>query len=256
MHKTLLLSLVTVLLAFSGCKEEVAPPLDLEADLAYFPLELNQPLYYQLDSIVLFNTVRGVEYDTASLEVRETLVESFVAPDGATNYRGERWDRPLAGGPWRFRQTYTVSRTNLGAERSEDNLQFTKLTFPLRTGKSWDGHTAFDDSRDFVIGGEFLDIYFGWDYRYAATDEQVTLSTGLTFPETILVEQAETDNLIDRRIAFERYAPGVGLIERFIDARHTQCRVCCGGDTGSCIDLPWDEKAEKGFILRQILLRQ
>lgn len=256
MRKTFFLCLCTIFFGLSSCKEETAAPLDLTADLAYFPLELNRPLYYQLDSIVVLNTVLGVVYDTASLEVRETLVESFALPDGTTAFRGERWDRPLAGGAWRFRQTYTISRTNQTAERSEDNLRFTKLTFPLRTGKSWDGHTAFDDRQDFVIGGEFLDIYAGWNYRYAETETPVTLSTGLTFAEAILVEQADTDNLIDRRIAFERYAAGVGLIERFIDARHTQCRVCCSGNTATCIDLPWDEKAEKGFILRQTLLRQ
>ncbi len=244
------------LLLSAGCTEEVEPPVDLTADLAYFPLELNQPLFYQLDSIVLFNTTSGIVYDTARLEVRETLVESFIAADGTETYRGERWDRPLAGGEWRFRQTYTLSRSNTAAFRSEDNLTFTKLTFPFREGKQWDGHLAFDDRREFVVGGEFLDIFFGWAYEYVAIATPVTLTSGLTFAESILIRQAETDNLIDRRAAFERYAPGVGLIERFIDARHTQCRVCCGNDTGACLDLSWDDKSEKGFILRQTLLRQ
>ncbi len=250
------------ILAFTGlfltgaCKEEVAPPVDITADLAYFPLELDQPLFYEMDSIVLFNTTAGVVYDTSRLEVRETLVERFETPDGTINYRGERWDRPRAGGDWRFRQTFTVRRSNSAAFRTEDNLTFTKLTFPLRTGKRWDGNVAFDDRREFVVGGEFLDVFFGWDYQYLETAAPVTLTTGLTFNESVLVQQAETDNLIDRRVAYERYAPGVGLVERFLDARHTQCRVCCGNDTGACLDLSWDEKSEKGFIIRQTLVRQ
>jgi hypothetical protein len=245
-----------LLLLISGCKEEVAPPTDFSADFAYFPLELNQPKFYRLDSIIVQNTVRGVVYDTITLEVRETLIESFTAVDGMTEFRGERWDRPLAGGAWRFRQTFTARRTNQIAVRTEDNLAFTKLTFPLRDEKSWDGHAAFDDTQDIVVGGEFLDVFFDWNYRYDAINVPKTLTTGLSFDQTTLITQAETNNLIDLRSAYEIYASGVGLVERFIDARHTQCRVCCGGDTEPCIDLPWDEKAEKGFILKQVLLRR
>jgi hypothetical protein len=256
MPKFIFLSFVFLVLLLSGCKEEVEPPADFSANFAYFPLELDQPNFYRLDSIIVLNTVRGIVYDTITLEVRETLVESFTAADGMTEFRGERWDRPLTGGDWRFRQTYTVRRTNQVATRTEDNLAFTKLTFPFRDEKNWDGHTAFDDSQDIVIGGEFIDVFFDWNYRYDSIGVPMTLSTGLSFDQTLLVTQAETNNLIDLRSAYEIYASGVGLVERFIDARHTQCRVCCGGDTESCIDLDWDEKAEKGFILRQVLLRR
>lgn len=256
MPKFIFLSVVFLVLLLSGCKEEVEPPADFSANFAYFPLELNQPKFYRLDSIIVLNTIRGILYDTTTLEVRETLIESFTATDGMTEFRGERWDRPLTGGAWRFRQTFTVRRTNLAATRTEDNLAFTKLTFPFRDGKNWDGHTAFDDSQDIVIGGEFIDVFFDWNYRYDSVDTPQTLSTGLSFDKTVLVTQAETNNLIDLRSAYEVYASGVGLVERFIDARHTQCRVCCGGNTESCIDLAWDEKAEKGFILKQVLLRR
>ncbi|SER41348.1 hypothetical protein [Neolewinella agarilytica] len=253
-HLAILFLLIPLFFAAS-CEEEVEPPVDFSADLAYFPLELNQPLYYAVDSLVVFNTVSGIVYDTASAEVRETLVEEFVAGDGTTVYRGERWQRSSPADPWVFLQTYTVSRSQTTAIREEDNLTFTKLVFPIDRGKSWDGNAAFDPTREFVVGGEFLNIYNGWQYRYDTTEAAVTLSTGVTLENTIVVEQAEVDNLIDRRIAFERYAPGIGLVERFIDARATQCRTCCSLDFMLCNDLSWDEKAEKGFLIRQTLLR-
>ncbi len=256
MRQTIIFLAAFALLALASCREETAVPTDLAADYSHFPLELNQPVYYALDSIVLFNTIQGVVYDTSRVEVRETLVEVSLAPDGREVYRGERWQRTAPNLPWTFVQTYSVYRTATNAVRQEDNLVFTKLVFPLRQDQRWDGHAAFDASRDIVVGGEFLDVFNGWDYRYAEVGQPVTLSTGATFAETVLVTQAETDNLIDLRFAYERYAPGIGLIERVIDARHTQCRVCCGGDTAACIDLPWDQKAEKGFILRQTFLRR
>jgi len=254
MSKPLLFSLVLFLLA-GACKEKTAPPRDPAEDFSFFPLLLNQPTFYRVDSIVLFNTTRGIVYDTVRLEARETLVESFTDPDGQESFRGERWERRPGGGPWRFRQTYTLRRTAARAIRTDDNRSFTKLVFPIRNGKQWDGHAAFDDNRSTItVGGEFIEPYIDWNYRYEAHNEPLTLPTGISLPQTLTVRQADDDLLIRFRRAYERYAPGLGRVERFVDARDTQCRVCCGADTGQCSDLPWNEKAEKGFILHEVLI--
>lgn len=258
MRKYLLLPVLYVLFVAGSCEDEIRDPLDLETDYAYFPLELNTPLFYDQDSIVVFNTAGGIVYDTSTTEIRETLVEIFTETDGTETYRGERWQRANEDSPWQFVQTYTVSRSGTAAVRREDNLQFTKLVFPIRENERWDGNAAFDASREIIVGGEFLDVYNGWDYRYQTTDTAFVGNSGESFAGSLVVRQASIDdNLIDQRIAYEIYAPGVGLVERFIDARHTQCRVCCRAgndiDFDACFNLPWDEKAEKGFVLRQTI---
>ncbi|MCP9235541.1 hypothetical protein [Lewinella sp. JB7] len=244
------------ILGASSCKEEVLAPADAAVLARYYPVELNRPAYFRVDSIVLVNTVSGTRYDTARLEARETLVEQFTGGDGSVVYRGERWERATESEPFRYKQTYTVTLTERSVLRSEDNLTFTKLVLPLRETTEWDGNADFDAARTVAVGGEFLDVYNGWVYHYAAVGESLQLETGLALDSVVTVRQAEVDNLIDLRQAYERYAPGLGLVERFVDARHTQCRVCCDGDTGSCVDLPWNEKAEKGYIIRQTLLRR
>lgn len=244
-----------LLLNFAAC-EVSSIPVDGEVEgTDHFPLEVGRSWWYEVDSITVRPVIGGIVYDTARLEVRESLVDTFRSQDDRRWYRGERWQRPRSGGSWRFDQSFALSADGSAALRTEDNLTFTKLSFPLRAGKSWDGHTAFDEFRSLPIGGEFLDIYAGWNYGFAEVGMPHALPTGLSFAESALVEQAETDNLIDLRRAYERYVPDVGLVERFIDARHTQCQQCCGGDTGQCLDLPWSEKAEKGFILRQYLTK-
>ncbi len=245
-----------LLLSIWACKEESLEPVLDAPDRVYFPLELGQTRYYATDSITLIPVVNGTRYDTAKLEVREQLLDTFRGPDDRLWFRGERWDRRNASAPWRFRQTFSLSADNQAAFRREDNLQFTKLVFPARAGERWDGNAAFDEFTQLVIGGEFLDVYAGWEYNYLNVGEANTLATGLAFDETVRVGQAEIDNLIDFRDAYEIYAAGVGLVERYIDARHTQCQLCCGGvNTGLCLDLPWDEKAEKGYIIHEILSR-
>ncbi|WP_116124786.1 hypothetical protein [Lewinella sp. IMCC34183] len=245
-----------LILLLLGCAEETLAPPASDTLAEYYPLELNRPAYYAVDSVVLVPVLNGTRYDTAHLEARETLVETFVGPDGRTVYRGERWERADDTAPWTFKQTFTVRRAGNTVQRSEDNLTFTKLVLPLRTGVTWDGNRAFDDTRDLAVGPEFLDVYNGWQYGYAATDLSLTLDTGLALDSVATVAQANTDNLIDLRQAYERYAPGLGRVERYIDARHTQCRTCCGGNTGECVDLAWDQKAEKGIVLHEVLIRR
>lgn len=249
-----------LLLLFSwACDDrEVLAPVDLSEDYAYFPLTLDRPQFFALDSIVIFRTTGGAIYDTTRLEVREALVEQFVAADGTETFRGERWDRRLPNGPWRFRQTYTVSRSETVAVRSEDNLSFNKLVFPIRTGQRWDGHTAFDDRTPvFAIGGEPVRIFEGWDYFYQQPSDSIAVGAdGLRFADAVVVEQDSTDGLIRTTTAYEIYAPGIGRVERYINLQETQCEDCCNRvDTQRCIELPWSEKKEKGFILRETFLR-
>ena len=250
MRSIYLLSLL--LLLITACKEELAEPIQVAEDQVYFPVELNRPVIYDVDSIVLFNTVRGVVYDTARSQVQEELVEAFVGADGEMVYRGLRTWRRNSTDPWQPSQSFTVTRNATRAQLTEDNLTFTKLVFPIRPGVSWDGNAAFDDRRELAVGGEFVTVYEFWDYRYAAAPLD-TVINGNILTDTWLVEQADQDLLINLRRAYERYAPGIGLVEQFIDARDTQCVSCCNRDTRICSDLPWDEKAEQGLIVHKRL---
>ncbi|NJC25028.1 hypothetical protein [Neolewinella antarctica] len=248
----LFLLLLTALIIFA-CDDETADPVDLAADQNYFPLELNRSLIYDQDSIVVRrSTTRFTQYDTARAQVRETLVEQFTAGDGQQEYRGERWQRADESSPWRFVQTYTVTRSATAARRNEDNLTFTKLVFPIRAGRNWDGNKAFDETIELLVGGQFLDVYNFWNYRYGPGPIDTTYN-GIPVTDVWTVEQADVDNSIEFRQAYERYAPGIGLVERFLDARHTQAVRCCNRDFAIANDLSWDEKAEKGFILHQRL---
>ena len=247
--------LAVLILSASACNETEA---DLtEAPLAtYYPLVLDRATYYSVDSIVLVGTVGGTRYDTSRSEAREVLVDTFRAPDGRLVYRGERSTRGTAADDFTFDQTYTLEQSGSGIVRTEDNLAFTKLVSPVREGERWDGNNAFDDLRRVPVGGEFLDVYRAWDYRYANLDSTVNLAGTGEFGNVLVVRQAQYSTEIDLRNAYELYAPGIGLLERYLDARHTQCIICCNRDGTACRELSWDEKAEKGYIIHQRYLRQ
>lgn len=249
-----LVFLMAVML-WAGCQPEVAT-LRLSSLETYFPLELNRSIYYRVDSVILVGTLGGIRYDSSRTEARETLVEAFTGADGETLFRGERWERKEESRPFQYKQTFTVGRNAGVATRSEDNLTFTKLVRPIRKGVTWDGNSSFNTNREVPVGGEFLKVYKGWEYGYRSVDSSLVLSTGVMLDSVLTVRQADvTDNRIEYRYAYERYVARIGLVEKFVDARDTQCKVCCNQDFNECNPLPWDEKAEQGYIIHQTFLR-
>lgn len=242
------------LLLFLACKEESIAPPDNVAGTDYYPLEVGNSWLYAVDSIILVPEIGRTRYDTVRAEARETLQATFRDQSDRLWYRGLREERATAGEEWIPTQSFALRVDERGLYRQEDNLEFQLLAFPLVENQRWDGHAAFDEFRPIAVGGELLDVYAGWDYRVLELDVAYQLPTGPSFAATMLVDQAAVDNLIDFRRSYRRYAKTVGPVETFVDARHTQCRVCCNGDTGTCLDINWDAKAEKGYIIHQLLL--
>jgi hypothetical protein len=239
-------------LFFLTCEDEIAEPATNQG-YEYFPLAVGMEWNYLMDSIVLRPQVGGIFYDSVRLDVRETLMDTLRDQEGQLWYRGERYDRRVDSTDWRFRQTFLLRRDDARAYRREDNLEFVKLVFPVRTNKNWDGHVAFDPFREIEVAGQPIQIYLDWNYNYLSVNEAGSI-LNTPYDRLTLVEGADYENLLNRRLAIEGYAANIGLVYREIEVFETQCQACCSGDTGACLDLPWRAKAEAGFILKQWLV--
>lgn len=235
----------------SACEREVAA-VSVDYHYAYFPLAVGQSWQYVVDSIVLRSQVGGIFYDSVRLFAREVLLDTLRDGAGQLWFRGERHERRADTLPWQYRQTFLLGRDARQALRREDNLNFVKLLFPPRANDRWDGNAGFDAFREIAVGGQSLALFVGWEYGYTGVHEPGMVGN-YTFDSLLTVTAADYENLIDRRVVREQYAPGRGLVYREVEALHTQCQQCCGGNTSQCLDLPWRQKAEKGFILRQWL---
>ena len=247
--RQILYFLLGISLLFAACEDETAEPIT-DLGYEYFPLAVGQEAYYLMDSIVLRPQVGGILYDSVRLDVRETLVDTLHDQEGRRWYRGERYDRRVDSTAWRFRQTFLLRRDEARAYRREDNLEFVKLVFPVRADKRWDGHVAFDATREIEIAGQPVQVYLDWEYVYQSADEPGDIE-GRTYDSLTLVQGADYENLLNRRLSIEGYAADLGLVYREMEVFETQCQICCGGNTGLCLDLPWRAKAEAGFIIKQ-----
>ncbi len=230
--------LAVVLLGLSSCTEEQ----DVSPDLGYdfYPLQVGKYWEYQVDSVVYDDD--GARVDTAQLFFREEIVEQRLDEAGDTVYVAERSERYYADAPWLIREVFSLRRTRTQAIRTENNLSFIKLIFPIRRNKRWDGNLFFNSSLNIPVAGENVQPFLYWEYRYSDVKN-----------DTVIVQLADYEiSNKDIRHAQEKYTKGVGLTERTWTILSTQCG---GQGTLDCGNLPWSEKAERGFIISQKLIR-
>jgi len=229
------------LVVFSSCKDESTfEDPEVDSTLAYFPLAIGQSITYRLDSIIYdpINETQ-IEIDTNIVYIREDVVDTFTNEVGELVYRIERFESQNTNFDWQIRDVWSATKSNTRAERFEENLRFIKLVFPVEDGEVWNGNLYIDETTLYPVAGESVEIFKSWFYEIMSTDVPEVIG-GYSFDEVTTVQQANEENLIERRYSLEKYAKGVGLVYREMEIYDTQE-----------IDesIPWEEKADKGFKL-------
>lgn len=235
---------IMALLFLFSCKTE-EDTFEIENGDEYFPLAIGQYAIYEMDSTIY--DPNGMELVRQSItQLREEIVDTLRDNNQNLLYKIEQYTRTADSLPWAIQNVYTTGIIDNQAQRTEENLKFIKMTFPIRDNRSWDGNVFFDESTIVIVAGETIEMFKSWDYRIREVDLVDTIG-GAVFEPVVLIEQADSDNEIELRESFEKYAPNVGLIYREIRILDTQCILDCEGQ-------PWEEKAEKGFILKQTII--
>ncbi|MEK7253300.1 MAG: hypothetical protein AAB316_01025 [Bacteroidota bacterium] len=240
-HSFFILSLLCLL---ASCKEE-ADPFQADFGYEYFPLEVGKYLIYEVDSTI-YDPTGDTAVFFSKTQVKEEIVDTLSDNLGNQLFKIERFERTADTLPWQVTKVFTASIQNNQAIRTEDNLRFIKMPFPLRDGASWNANIHFDPSLIVTVAGESIEMFKGWSSKIESVGEADTVGI-LQFPEVVTIRLADEENLIELRRGFEKYAKGIGLVYKELWILDTQCIEQCEGQ-------PWEEKAEKGFILRQKLV--
>lgn len=195
--------LFLLLLGFTGlvsCKKEGTEDIiDLGYD--FFPNKLGTYITYSVDSISY-----GLVPDTASFELMEVLAEDFVDGTNQSAMTIERYKRYNPLQDWVLTDVWTQKRTSSVALRTEENVTFVRLVFPIEDGKTWNGN-AYNTNEE-------------WNYEIENLDAPAVYGD-FPFSKTLKVNQRNYVNLVDQEIAYEIYARGVGLIyKKLIDLNY------------------------------------
>lgn len=245
LSKSIVLSFVCFL--FSCTKKS---DLTLDYGYEYFPLEVGKYWVYNIDSTIYIRHPDGsIIPEVRSSQLKEQIVGSHIDGSGNEVYKIERFDRANPSLPWTIRDVWVSHIENNQAHRVEENYRFIKMIFPIKeNGIPWDGNAFIDKLTTISVGGETLQPFEYWAYEYQEVDLSRYVG-GFDFDSTLTVLQVDEDNHIKRRYSKEVYAKGVGLVEKEMKIFDSQCEYieCYEG-------IPWEEKAEEGFILRQTII--
>ncbi|MCY7352176.1 MAG: hypothetical protein LH606_16175 [Cytophagaceae bacterium] len=188
-------------LGFTGaglwaCRTPETTPISPETRLGhdFFPLETGRFVEYDVSEIQ-YSLVAVPT--TMSYQLKEVTGEAFVNAEGLPSYRLERYRRGSAAQPWRLDSVWTARRETARAIRTENNIAYVKLFFPVQEGSRWNGNA--------------LNVYGKSEYEIRRLDQPLTIN-GQVFDRTLTVVQRADSSLVSLARRTEQYARTVGLI--------------------------------------------
>ncbi|MEI7801844.1 MAG: hypothetical protein WCI97_04310 [Bacteroidota bacterium] len=201
--KNTLIALGAFVFILASCKKD---PITSAKDegAKYFPLEVGRYTIYNVDSIH-FNDVTMLS-DTTHFQIKEAVTSSFADSTGGTTFIITRTRRMNDTLNWIDDNIWSASVTKTRAEKTEENLRFLKMIFPITENTSWNGNQYIDTSNG-------LGNYFGWIYNYSDVNKTFDLGF-MIMDSTVTVTEQDNENLIQKDLEREVYAKNSGMVYR------------------------------------------
>ncbi len=181
----------------TGCKRETIDPTS--PSLNYFPTEKGHWVEYSVDSV--FHAENDNQNDDSvkyyHFEIKEVIDSSFFDGSGRSLQVIKRYYRLDSSSEWTLINVWTQMLTSTSAYRTENNVSFHKLAFPINDEIIWNGNDANTDDEE-----TYSYEYFHIPGTYQSMD----------FDSTLSVLQIDEDNFIEKIYKQEIYATGAGLV--------------------------------------------
>ena len=127
-----ILFILIPLFFFTFCKKkEKAEAVNFHYN--YIPTNIGQWNEYEVTEII--HTSTGV-HDTNNYYLREIVTEE-ITPN---KYRLERFWKNNLSNNWTIKDVWTREKTNSIFQQTEENVNYTKLIFPIKANQYWNGN--------------------------------------------------------------------------------------------------------------------
>ena len=181
----------------TGCKRETIDPPS--PSLNYFPTEKGNWVEYSVDSI--YHAENDNQNDDSvkyfHFEIREVIDSSFFDGAGRSLQVIKRYYRIDSTADWALINVWTQMLTSTSAYRTENNISYHKLAFPIHEDITWNGNDANTDDEEI----------YSYEYFHIPGSYQ-----SMEFDSTLSVLQIDEDNFIEKIFKQEIYAAGAGLV--------------------------------------------
>ncbi|MBP7274054.1 MAG: hypothetical protein KA974_09435 [Saprospiraceae bacterium] len=250
-----LVLVVLVIGSLVSCKDShETEELNTAFGYEYFPLQTGKYITYVVDSLTYdIGDNNVIVIDTSRVYIKEVVQDTFTDNLGNTAYRIERFTKNMINDPWQIDRVWAATLFNNMVFRIEDNLRFARLTFPARKRSSWDGNVFIDKSIKIPINGESIEVFKDWNNYIIQSVGQPEQIGDEFFTDVLTVIETDDNgiNKVQRRYSVSKYAENIGLVYREQEILDTQCPF---GDLEACEGVPWENKAEKGYIFKQTVI--
>lgn len=190
-------SLTFILLALTSCKKDTFQPRNAEHDFAYFGLIKGRFVEYKVQSIIHDSLLN--QHDTTTYYYKTVIGDEYYDNEGHLGYEFLRYQKDSLQKPYQFISKWIAMIAENKAQLVEENQRKIKLVFPIIFSQKWESNVY-----------NYLDDQ---EAQYEQID--VPYSNGnFSTDSSISVVYYRYKTLIDDRLEGERYAKGVGMIEK------------------------------------------
>jgi hypothetical protein len=194
MRKSFGLIFLTIIIFYSCSKkdEETVLP-DLGHD--YAGLEVGKFVVYDVDSFFYDDFDNSI--DTSYYQIKEVVDSEFEDLEGEPAFKIIRYRKEIDSTNWVLIDVWNSKLTQTNFQKTEENIKFIKLIFPVGDGKTWNGNS--------------MNSIGEMQYEYTAVDQSETIG-GVGLSSVLTVLQLDNVNLVEEYYHEEKFAKGIGMI--------------------------------------------
>lgn len=195
--KKLLFISIAIIITVLSCQKADEDTLDMAYD--YLPVESGNYIIYNVKETTyddFKDTVYVVDY-----LMKEVMDSAVLDLEGRNVFQLKRFvnsgDDSLI--VWSLSDVWTIYKGQDRVERTEENVTYVSLVFPLRRSKTWDGNARN------TLG----------EQQYKVLDYDLKSQIGASiFGRTARINHLSNKNLIEDQLSEEVYARNVGMVQR------------------------------------------
>lgn len=206
------LLIATGLLSTQSCNPTLLPPVEFGYN--YIPIDTGRYYIYDVDSIRINLNATPDQFDTFYYQMKEFYPYTFLDANNDTVTCCTRFYRNADSLPWTplGSNVWWIRRTTTRFEKTEENLTYVKMTYPIDVNYTWDGN-AYNvlGAQDYSYGP--MDLNFYGDVNSGPLD--VNFHDGpLLYDSTITVFQQSDTTMINYYYFTETYARNIGMVHK------------------------------------------
>lgn len=212
----------------SSCEKEKIEKKEVFSGKNYFPLKKGSFIIYEVTEINI--DAPSNYYDTVNYFLKEYVEDTFTDAQGDVAYRIERYHKTDPDKDWKILNVWSSKIVDNMAQKTEENLRFVKIRFPVKNDLSWNGN-LFNEKDE---------------KKYRITELNIPKNiNNQQFDSCLTVTHDNSLSLISKDLAYEVYAYNIGLVYKENTTIRSQEVI---------FDIPIEERITTGTIyIRQIV---